>query len=196
MEWLLPQRVADWARALPLVGGRLALVLAAVAIAQPAQAARDNALAIGEILNPIVVINEDDMDFGDITPQGADGTVVLKPAATATCTTTGSVIRTGTCRAATFVGDTAFLFLLRVTKPVGDQINLTGPGGATMRLDNFTIVGGPGTIASGSTPTEEDFLVQNGDGSFTVYVGGTLNVAATQRPGVYNGTFEISFNYD
>ena len=32
--------------------------------------------------------------------------------------------------------------------------------------------------------------------NFTLHVGGTLNVAATQRPGVYTGTFALEFNYD
>ena len=195
MGWGLLQRVADRARVLPLARGRLALVFAAFAVAQPAQAQdNDNAFARGEILAPILVGNEGDMDFGDITPQGTNGTVVLTPAATAVCTTTGTIIRTGTCSAARFEGDVGGFFLLRVTKPVGGQITLTGPGGATMLVNNFTFGAGPGMLTLGSNATEQRYLLWTG--AFTVYVGGRLNVAGNQQPGVYNGTFTLSFNYD
>ena len=87
---------------------------------------------------------------------------------------------------------------LKVTKPAGGQITLSGPAGATMLLSSFTFAPGPGMVAQGGPPNapEVRYLIQNQDGSFTVYVGGTLQVAGDQRPGVYNGTFTLSFNYD
>lgn len=191
------QRHATRLRTLPRVGGRLALVLAAPAIAVPAAAqSADAAFARSEILDTIIVTNPADMDFGRITPRGTPGTVVLPANGAPTCTTSGTLLRAGPCRAARFDGDVTFLYTLRITKPAGGQIMLTGPAGATMQLNNFTLSAGGGLWDVGATATEQRYLVLNLAGNFTVYVGGTLHVAGNQRPGVYNGTFSMTFNYD
>lgn len=151
------------------------------------------------MLDSMVVQNEADMDFGDIIPGTADGTVVMSPRAAATCATNNGIIHTGTCQAAEFGGDVAFLFLLRITKPAGDQITLVGPGGATMLLDTFTVGAGSGltTFANGNgPPNQQRYRVVSLDGRFTFYIGGTLHVARNQPAGIYNGTFALTVNYD
>ena len=171
-------------------------LLAAIALAPlpaVAQAARDNALLTAEILDPMTVQNPADMDFGDIVPGTANGTVVMTPGATATCATNNGITKDAVCRAARFDGQVPFIFNLQITKPAGDQITLVGPAGATMRLRNFTFAKGSGLMLGG-TPTDPTYLVLFGN--FTVFVGGTLEVARNQRAGVYNGTFTLSFNYD
>ncbi len=177
----------------------LGALLVALALAPHPAAAqvRDTALMRGEIMQPLVVHNDADMDFGRIMPGTAPGTgtVVMTPSASATCTTNNGIIRTGTCRAARFEGDTSFLFLLRVTKPAG-PITLTGPAGATMVLDNLTADISTAALTLSASGNEYRYLILTGGGNFTLYVGGTLHVARTQRPGVYNGTFTLSFNYD
>lgn len=172
------------------------LAAAALAPAPAAAQAQDNALMTGEILDTLAVNNDADMDFGDIIPGTANGTVVMTPSATPTCTANNGIVRTGTCRAARFDGDATFLFLLRVTKPAGNQLTLTGPMGATMLVNNLSYAMTTANIPWGSTATEQRYLILTGNGNFTLYVGGTLNVSRTQRPGVYNGTFAIQFNYD
>lgn len=176
----------------------LAALLAAAALApNPAAAqAQDNAVMRGQVLDTLVVNNDADMDFGDIIPGTANGTVVMTPSATPTCATNNGIVRTGTCRAARFDGDATFLFLLRVTGPAGNQVTLTGPMGATMALNNFTFAITTAALNLGPQGNDQRYLLLTGDGNFTIYVGGTLNVARTQRPGVYNGTFSVSFNYD
>ncbi|WP_305096357.1 DUF4402 domain-containing protein [Croceibacterium aestuarii] len=148
------------------------------------------------INTPVIMTDVHDMDFGNIAPRGNSGTVVMSPGANAQCNTTGGVIHTGTCRAATFEGKVTFLFGLRVTGPTGNQINLSGPGGATMRLDNFTFGSGPGMLDFGVAGGSHRFWILNLDGSYTIHAGGTLHVAANQTPGVYTGTFDIRLNYD
>lgn len=155
--------------------------------------ANDHALMRTEILEVITAESDADMDFGDIIPGTSNGTVVMTPAATATCATSGGIVRTGPCLAARFEGTLPIVYLLRVTKPAGNQIDLVGPAGATMRLHDFTFAKGtPGMM--GGTATNPQYLVLGG--SFIIYVGGTLDVASNQRPGIYNGTFELSFNYE
>jgi hypothetical protein len=126
-------------------------------------------------------------------PGTANGAVVLNPAATATCTTNAGIVHSGNCRAARFSGSLPFFHTLVITKPAGNQITLSGPLGATMQLHDFTFAKGSGLMLGGSL-TNPTYLVIGG--TFSVYVGGTLDVARTQRPGIYNGTFTLSFNYN
>ena len=87
MGWKYLVPCAQRARILPRAGRPFAAAAIALILAHPALAQeRDIARTAGEILDPIIVVNEADMDFGDITPRGADGTVVLNPGAAATCT--------------------------------------------------------------------------------------------------------------
>lgn len=198
MGWGYLGRFAARARTLPRAGGVLAAVLLALATANPALA-QDKAVAVtrAEILDPILIGNEADMDFGQITPRGTTGTVVMTPSATATCTPNNGILHAGTCRAAEFSGDVRFWFLLRITKPAGGQTTLVGPGGATMVLNNFTFGVGSGLLPwGGGPPTEQRYRVISLDGTFNLYVGGTLQVAGNQAPGIYNGTFNLVFNYD
>jgi len=146
-----------------------------------------------EILAPLVVLKASDMDFGLIMPGTANGTVVLNPGATASCTTNAGIVRSGNCRAARFDGSLPFFHNLVITKPVGNQITLTGPLGATMRLRDFTFAKGSALMLGGSATDPTYFVI---GGNFSVYVGGTLEVARTQRPGIYDGTFTLSFNYN
>jgi len=173
-------------------------LLAALALVPLPAAAQQRVQGRGmmqsEILAPVTVVNDADMDFGRIMPGTANGSVVMTPGnATATCTTNAGIVRTGACKAAQFDGNLPFLFNLEITKPAGNQVTLVGPLGATMRLHDFTFAKGSGLMLGGTLTDPTYFVI---GGTFEVYVGGTLDVARTQRPGIYNGTFTLSFNYN
>jgi len=201
MEWGNPSRMRrdGWRT------GRqraLAVLLAAATLAPLPAAAQQRqtfAVARGEILDGIILQNPADMEFGRISPGTANGTVVMTPngsSAVASCTTNFGIVRTGNCQAARFEGDIPFIHPLQITKPAGDQVILTGPAGATMRLHRFTIAKGPGLMFGtdlATTPTVS-YLVLGGN--FVIYVGGTLDVARTQRAGIYTGSFTLTFNYN
>ena len=178
-------------------------LLAAVALAPLpalAQAATADADARITILPPFTVGPGADLDFGQITSSGPAGTVTIPASGantSASCTVTGPLIHTGNCRAARFDGDAPnWLFPLQVTKPAGNQLTLTGPLGATMLVNNLTYGGTTGLFASGSTATTQSYWVIAFNGEFTLHVGGRLNVGVNQRPGVYTGTFTLTFNYN
>jgi hypothetical protein len=171
-------------------------MLTLVPLQAAAQQAQDHALIQSEILDPMTLQNDADMDFGDIIPGTANGTVVMTPngnGTTAACATNNGITRTGPCRAARFDGQVPFIFGLQITKPPGNQINLVGPAGATMRLHDFTFAKGSALMLGGSLTDPNYFVI---GGNFTVFVGGTLDVARTQRAGIYNGTFTLTFNYN
>jgi len=174
-----------------------ALLLPAAARAQSTESDIGTARTQVALLAQGSVANVADMDFGKIAQSNNPGTIVLSPAATASCTVTGGLIRSGVCRAARFsiMGKRNNRFRIRENN--GGQVTLNGPGGATMSLTNITFaaVGMSSTNnANGWNLGNYRLDLNNGIGEF--YLGGTLNVAAAQAPGVYNGVIiiEIQLN--
>src|SRR5690606_31584283 len=195
-------RFRPWVRTFGRTGGERAAcaLLAAIALAPlPALAqATGGADAEVEILDPVTGAVGADLDFGEITTTGTAGTVTIPPNpgnTSASCTTTGGLIHTGNCRAARFDGDVTVLYLLQVTRPAGNQLTLTGPMGATMVVNNLTYNMSSAALDVGLSGNKRRYLILSVSGNFTLYVGGRLNVAGDQRPGVYNGQFTLTFNY-
>lgn len=174
----------------------LLVALALAPLPASAQSASAFSLSTGEVLDPMILQNPADMDFGRITPGTANGTVVMTPngsSTTATCTTNNGIVRVGTCRSAQFQGNVPFIFNLQITKPAGNQAILTGPAGATMRVHDFTFAKGSALMLGGSATDPSYFVI---GGSFEVFVGATLDVSRTQRAGLYTGSFTLTFNYN
>lgn len=124
------------------------------------------------------------MDFGNVAAGATPGSVVLTPAGTRL--RTGGVALpsvTGTVTAASFVITGAPNFAYSITLP-NDPLTLTNG------IDNMTI----GLFAS--NPPTTGMLGNNG--SQTLNVGATLNVAALQGVGDYTSVnpFEVTVNYN
>jgi hypothetical protein len=162
--------------------------------ASPAAAQNQRALDVGVgLIEPLTITRLSDMDFGDIIGNVA-GTIVLSAEDTAVCTPSAGLVHTNVCEAASFGGSGTSNQRVRVRRPTGGSIVLTGPG-ADMTLDDFTIDGGTTLTPVSSNPAWERFRIATADGTFIFYVGGTLNVNANQAPGVYSGTFTIRLDY-
>lgn len=179
---------------------RLAAALLAVTALAPlpaaAQQRQTTTLMRTEIVDSASLRNAGDMDFGDIVPTVSGGTVVISPSATPTCTTTGGLVRSGFCLAPVFNGNAFYQADLRVMRPNGNKITLTGPGGATMEVNSFTFNSTGTTVYLGTNGANSRFRVEAADGTFTFYVGATLQVGPNQAPGIYSGTFDIRFTYN
>jgi hypothetical protein len=200
MGWVNPGRQRRVAKT--AMCGRAACVLLIPAVtawaSAPAAAQQANALTRTQIHPTATLQNDADMDFGDIIPSAGGGTVVMTPSAAATCSTTGGLVRSGPCKAAEFTGTAFTGASLRVRRPNGNSITLTGPAGATMTVTTFTFGSTAPTVYQGNPGNSPNhrFRVDAGDGSYTFYVGGTLNVGGNQFPGIYNGAFEIDVSYN
>lgn len=170
---------------------------AALGLAAPA-AAQGSASAEGRAVvhQPMTIFAGQHMDFGHIVTRGTPGTVTIVPNASQTCTVTGTLVRTGPCRAAIFSGYAGLLSTIRIERMPGNMLILTGPGGATMSVTNLTYTSDTTMIEVGSTPTHVQYYVIDLDGLYLVRVGGRLNVAAMQAPGVYNGNIVVQLNYN
>lgn len=145
------------------------------------------------LIEPLTITKLRDLDFGDLVVT-TGGTVVLTPSTSPTCTVTGGVIHSAECQPAAFGGSSEFGQRVRVRRPVGNTITLTGPGD-DMIVTDITIDGDPNLVHVQSNPNWERFLVGSADGTFIFRVGGTLNVNPAQLPGTYTGTFEIRLDY-
>jgi hypothetical protein len=173
------------------------LLASALFAASPAFAQQQGqALTRTQIAEPGTLRNDGDLDFGNIIPSIGGGTVVVTPSASATCTTTGGLVRSGPCKAAPFLGIAFANADIRVQRPAGNSITLTGPGGATMTVNAFTVGSTAPTTYLGWNGANHRLRVNAADGAYLFYVGGTLNVAANQAAGIYTGTFQIRITYN
>ncbi len=157
---------------------RLAAALAAtVSFASSAQAATTaSATASAEILTTLSVTAMQNLDFGQVAVNGA-GTAVIGADGVNACS--ANLVCTGTRQAASFdVTGTAGTAVAAVVTT--GTVNLTS-GTNSMVLDNFSV-----HFPTGNT-------LVGGAASFNV--GGTLNVAAAQPAGLYNGNFSVSVEY-
>ncbi len=171
----------------------VACLLAALSSNAMAQSQTASGDARVGVIEPLSITKLADLDFGNIFgPSG--GTIVLTPTPTANCTTTGGIVHSGTCQPAVFGGSGPTGQRVRVRRPIGRTITLTGPG-EDMIVTDITIDGNPSLVPVRSNPNWERYTIGSPDGSFTFRVGGTLGVNANQAPGIYTGTFEIRLDY-
>jgi len=175
-----------------------ALACAAAFAASPAVAgttppAYATARAQAAILTPGTIAKTADMTFGTIAQPVIAGTVVLSASATPTCTPSAGMIHIGACQAATFSVLGKKQQRVRIKDTSNGTITLTGPAGATMQLTNLTIAssgltsGAPG----GGGFNLGSYTINTNSGFATFWIGGTLHVAALQRPGTYTGTINL-----
>lgn len=175
--------------------GCAGMLVAGMALAPTGAAAQstDTIDARVGLIEPLTITKLTDLDFGDIIG-ASGGTIVLTPDPTPTCTATGGLVHTAECQPATFGGSGTANQRVRVRRPIGNTITLTGPG-ADMTVTDITINGDPTLTRVRSNPNWERFRIGAADGTFIFRVGGTLNVNPNQAPGVYTGTFDIRLDY-
>ena len=180
--------------------GLTALALALLSAAAHAQAVEsDTASAQIQtvIQTPGSIDKTADMDFGSIAQSSNVGTVVLTPADSATCTTTGGLIRTGVCRAARFSIYGRRNWKVRVREMNGGVVTLNGPAGATMTMNNITMSYTDLTPVNGANGWNLGrYNIDNNTGVAEFWLGGTLNVGVAQTPGVYTGTVVIQIQFN
>lgn len=132
-----------------------------------------------------IVANATELSFGSvIVGAGAAGTVQQTAAARPARTGIGVTLGNATAvSAATFsvTGDGNATYAIMF--PNGPQTAAHANGADEVTFTPFSnLPGGTGLLDAG--------------GSQTVYLGGTLNVAKSQRPGVYTGAFDLTIAYN
>jgi len=133
------------------------------------------AKAAAEIVSPISITAQEDLNFGKVA-NNTEGTVVVA--------TDGSVsglsqIGTTAPAAATFDVTAANGFSYLITLP--SSVDLTS-GTNSITVNNFNHDAGENITGTGAAET--------------VGVGATLNVSAEQATGEYTGTFDVTVTYE
>jgi hypothetical protein len=115
--------------------------------------------------------------FGNISPTGSAGTVVMS--ATGTRTPTNVTLASGTFSAASFTATGTGSQTFTITPD--SSATLSDGASHTMSVDTFLTSAGAGTLSSGTQ---------------TFTLGGTLHVGASQVAGSYTGTFNVTVAYN
>ena len=166
----------------------LALALMAAPGAAQAAPATGNAAARAQINGGLTLVRTTDLSFGDLIAAPVPGTVVVSPTAD-TRTLTGVTPAGGTVRAARFTGRGTpgrLAFVRWTTAPI--ILSRIG-GGASMTMDQLrtnSIL----FVFGGSDPR-----IIPASGILDIRFGARLQVGANQMEGEYQGTFDITLDY-
>ncbi|MFL6722454.1 MAG: DUF4402 domain-containing protein [Sphingomonas sp.] len=169
-----------------------AAAAAAVAFASPALAQQvypsDNAPAIarGVVLQQHSLVNQTPLDFGIVTTDGTNtGTVSIAAGALPGRTATGGVtLLPSQPTSGRFDGLAAPLEQVVLTLNPPTPAVLTDAAGDTIDVNSMSV-------------DQNGLLTRqaNSTGNFTVYVGGTFGLSATQPSGVYTADFSLTAEY-
>lgn len=168
------------------VGVALVAALGMTSAANAADTA--TATAEAEILSALTlsVATGSTLDFGQIAVNGA-GTVALDPTDdSVNCS--ANLVCLGATTAVDFEVSGASAQDVVITLPT-TTVNLTLGGGATANPNEIMTLGAFADSVGGSVSTD----ATTGEAVFAV--GGTLNVGADQTAGAYQGTFDVSVEY-
>lgn len=171
-----------------------AFACGAAVISGPSGAVPTNsasAAATGTVIAPITVSKSADLSFGKFAP-GAGGTVTISNSGVRSFS--GIVLSTigssPTAAQFTVTGDPDATYTIAHS---GSTVltNTTGAGAETMALAKSSALTGAdvtsGNVSAGTL---------SAGGTQTIFVGGTLTVAANQVPGVYTGTVDVTVEYN
>ena len=178
--------------------GLCAVLMLALALlsAKPVNAA-ERAVASGAadavVVAPLSLVANQALNFGRIAAGTAAGTVLLNPN-TLACTTTGPIFRAGVCQPAEFTGMGTRKLIVRIQMPT--SVTLTRAGGTqTMAVTGLSLDTTPDLTFFGRNGANTSYQIAPPSGIFTFRIGGTLNIAANQQSGIYNGSFAVTVHY-
>jgi hypothetical protein len=169
---------------LSIIAILLAFAVPAAVRAAPPQLFLPNKNATGtaRVILPAQIIKLYDMDFGFVTVTTA-GTAIIDSNTGAVTTTGGVLFAGGLPHAARFEAVSPSKTVVHIRLP-RKAVTLTRAGGTqTMTVDAWTLNG----VDTRNVVAHE---------TFEFAIGGTLHVAANQVEGTYNGTFDVTIDYN
>lgn len=165
-----------------------AFVAAPVSLFAADPTATETATGSASIISPIDITKTADLDFGIISGTSA-GTVTINAV-------------TGAQNNPVITGD---LSVISTSAPKAAAFTVTGSGNATyaITMDNSLTLNGSGTATGESmiSTLVLDAAKVSGVGTLSsgtdnIYVGGVLTIAASQAAGSYQGSFDVTVNYN
>ena len=167
-------------------GFRLAVLALAIAGSGSASAATVNAASTSTIVAPINITKAVDLAFGSFAASASAGTVTLTPGGGRTVDGGVTEIASSTATAAKFdvTGQAGFTYSISIT---GTPLTSGANSMAFTPVSDLT----GGTATSGNVTAG----VLTG-GAQSIFVGGVLNVGASQAAGDYTGSVTALVNYN
>ena len=170
----------------------LAALAATAAFASPAMAqtaSTATAEARGTILQPLTLVQDEDLDFGTVLSSATAGTVAIN-ANDGSRTVSGGVtaIALDIGQRAVFIGTGTLGQTVEITLTPPGPLNRVG-GGATVAVNSWDLDGGA------ANDTFQTRTISAADGSFLVGVGAEFAVAANQLAGLYTANFDVTAEY-
>ncbi len=161
-------------------------VIAAAMASTSAYAATETADATVNVLGPIEITVDNVLDFGTIAPTGQTGSVVV-----------GTTNDTATCTNVVCVATTAKRGEFHINYAVdGAIINVAVDTPVNLSHSDPLNTTAPDMVLSALQISDNDVTyVASAATQQAVFVGGSLAVAANQEAGVYNGSFNITADY-
>lgn len=146
------------------------------------------ATATATIISPIAISKVVDMNFGDISTNGSNGTVILDTSngRTATGGASFSAATAGTVTSAKFTVTGMSGYTYSISIPTTITLTHTNTTSVMQVTSIGNSIGTVGTLSVASTGTQD------------ISVGGTLNLVGAQLPGVYTNTtdLKVTVNYN
>jgi hypothetical protein len=170
----------------------MAACVVATGFALPAYAQRiDEKTADAKVVvvRPLSFLEVTNLHFGKILASNTAGSVTIAPNGNRT-KTGGITLVDNDHRPAEFAGMGSRNQRVDISLS-SNTIFLNGPG-TQMRVREFVIGSTPTAIL---TTTPRRFRIASVNGLFQFPVGATLDVNASQQPGIYRGTWNITLNY-
>jgi len=178
----------------PRLTSRLALMAALAALgacfSAPGHAAQATASASGTVVAPIAIAAAANLVFGNFAA-GAGGSVTVSTSGVRAAS--GPVLMGVVAASAARFNITGAANTTYSITHGGTSVltNTTGTGGETMALAKFSDL-----TAANTTSGNVAVGALDGSGAQSLYVGGTLTVAAAQVPGLYTGTVSATVEYN
>ena len=151
------------------------------------------ATATATIITPIAITKVVDMNFGDISTNGTNGTVVLATNNTRSAAggASFSAAAAGTVTSAKFTVTGMSGYGYSISIPSAITLTHATTSNVMQVTDITNSIGVPGTAGTLST-------VSTGSGTQDISVGGTLSLVGAQLPGVYTNTtdLKVTINYN
>ncbi|WP_167239562.1 DUF4402 domain-containing protein [Massilia genomosp. 1] len=168
----------------------LAILIAGLGLGAPAHAAQATAVAGGTVITPLVIAQAAPLAFGSFAA-AAGGTITVSTSGARTVS--GVVAMSGSATTAArfnITGEPNSTYTITHSGTVA-LTNTTGSGNETMTLAKFSNLTGLDATSGDATSG-----TLSAGGAQSLYVGGTLTVAANQVPGVYAGDVVATVEYN
>ncbi|HEX8614321.1 MAG TPA: DUF4402 domain-containing protein [Telluria sp.] len=167
----------------------LAVIAAGLGLGVPAYAAQATAVAGGTVVTPIAIVASVPLAFGSFAA-AAGGTITISTSGARAVS--GVVAMSGSAATAAkfdITGEPGTTYT--ITHSGTAVLTNTGGAGETMALAKFSDLTGANATSGDATSG-----TLSAGGTQSLYVGGTLTVAANQAPGVYAGDVVATVEYN